>query len=115
MIAEKFASSNISFPDKESIPDPYSSWCRNFLKERSSLLSKNIIKGSADYWKPHPWEIRLSSKDFKNWLREKNSFALFFDGASKGNPGVAGAGGDSSGSRRTNRTNFFLGFRDSNQ
>ena len=27
------------------------------------------------------------------WLREKNSYAFLFDGASKGNPGVAGVGG----------------------
>ena len=37
MIVEKFASNNISFPSQESIPEPYSSWCKNFLKERSSL------------------------------------------------------------------------------
>ena len=27
------------------------------------------------------------------WLQEQNSYSLFFDGASKGNPGVVGAGG----------------------
>ena len=114
MAVEKFASSNINFPVKEAIPDPYSTWGRNFLKERSPLKSKKIINGSDSLWRPLPWEIHLPSKDFKKWLREKNSFALFFDGTLKGNPRVARAGGDPFGSRRTNRTNFCLGFRDSN-
>ena len=93
MTAEKFASSSISFPEKEAIPDPYSTWCKNFLKERRPLQSKISSIGSAPLRKPFPWEIRLSSKEFSIWFREKNSYALFFDGASKGNPGVAGAGG----------------------
>ena len=37
MTVEKFVASNISFPEKEAIPDPYSTWCKNFLKERSPL------------------------------------------------------------------------------
>ena len=92
MIVEKFASNNISFPSQESIPEPYFSWCKNFLKERSSLQSNSIIgRVSHPRWSL-PWEIRLSSNEFKSWFRKKNSFAFFFDGASKGNPGVVGAG-----------------------
>ena len=91
MIVEKFASDNISFPSQESIPEPYSSWSKKFLKESSSLQSKSIL-GRASSQSPS-WELRFSNHDFKSWLREKNSFAIFFDGASKGNPGEAGAGG----------------------
>ena len=93
MIVEKFASNNISFPSQESIPEPYSSWCKNFLKERSSLQYKSITCSAGQHCRSFPWEIRLPSNEFKSWLREKNSFSFFFDGASKGNPGVAGARG----------------------
>ena len=93
MIAKNFASNNISFPEKEAIQHPYYEWCKTFLKERSPLQSKSSPLGSVPLRNPLPWEIRLSSKDFSNWLRDKNSYALLFDGASKGNPGVAGAGG----------------------
>ena len=91
MIAEKFASNNISYPEQEPISEPFSSWCKSFLKERGSLQYKNITLRAATVC--NPWEIRLPSKDFKAWLREKNSYAFFFDGASKGNPGVAGVRG----------------------
>ena len=93
MIVEKFASNNISFPSQESIPEPYSSWCKNFLKERSSLQYKSINYSAAQPCRSFPWEIRLPINEFKSWLREQNSFAFFFDGASKGNLGVARAGG----------------------
>ena len=35
----------------------------------------------------------MDKSQFENWLRERNIFKLFFDGASKGNPGRAGGGG----------------------
>ena len=38
------------------------------------------------------WQIRLSEKEFLDWWKSKNKASIFFDGASKGNPGKAGAG-----------------------
>ena len=35
----------------------------------------------------------MDNTQFENWLRERKIFKLFFDGASKGNPGKAGGGG----------------------
>ena len=35
----------------------------------------------------------MDKSQFENWLRERKIFKLFFDGASKGNPGRAGGGG----------------------
>ena len=88
MIAEKFASNNITFPQQESIPEPLANWCKLFLKEKSSLQS-NYISGSKSIpAQPLHWEVRLSSTEFQSWLRAKNSYSLFFDGASKCNPGV---------------------------
>ena len=39
------------------------------------------------------WEIRLDERDFISWKSSLNEPCLFFDGASKGNPGSAGCGG----------------------
>eukprot|EP00253_Pinus_taeda_P022180 PITA_22180 len=39
------------------------------------------------------WEIRLPAKDYKVWIQRRNCPTLHFDGASKSNPGQAGAGG----------------------
>ena len=86
MIVEKFASDNICFPSQESIPEPYSSYSKNFLKEISSLQNKSFPWSFS-------WELRLSSFELKSWLWEKNSYAFFFNGASEGNPGEAGARG----------------------
>jgi hypothetical protein len=40
-----------------------------------------------------PWQIQLSIDEYENWIKTRNNYILCFDGASKGNPGVAGAGG----------------------
>eukprot|EP00253_Pinus_taeda_P007019 PITA_07019 len=39
------------------------------------------------------WEIRLPAQDYKMWIQSSNCPTLYFDGASKSNPGQAGAGG----------------------
>lgn len=44
----------------------------------------------------HPrakWILQLSLEGLVEWLRSTNKWTLQFDGASKGNPGVAGGGG----------------------
>ena len=35
----------------------------------------------------------MEKSQFENWLRERKIFKLFFDGASKGNPGRTEGGG----------------------
>ena len=52
-------------------------------------LAVNIV----DAKKLEEWEIRMDNSQFENWLKERKIFKLFFDGASKGNPGKAGGGG----------------------
>ena len=49
----------------------------------NSIASKNLEE----------WEIRMDKSQFENWLIEWKIFKLFFNGASKGNPGKAGGGG----------------------
>ena len=48
-------------------------------------LSQHVIKPF--------WHIRLSEKEFSDWWQFKNKASIFFDGASKGNPGKVGARG----------------------
>eukprot|EP00253_Pinus_taeda_P010187 PITA_10187 len=38
------------------------------------------------------WKLRLKEEEFTKWLSNCNRFCLFFDGATKSNPGLAGAG-----------------------
>lgn len=39
------------------------------------------------------WQIRAPAKEFQDWITNHPSHSFFFDGAAKGNPGRAGAGG----------------------
>ena len=52
-------------------------------------LADNLVAAK----KLETWEIRMDNSQFGNWLKERKIFKLFFDGASKGNPGKAGGGG----------------------
>ena len=52
-------------------------------------LADNLM----DAKKLEAWEIRMDNSQFDNWLKERKIFKLFFDGASKGNPGKAEGGG----------------------
>ena len=61
-------------------------WLKEFvsnLKERSSPPASAHAN----------WEIRLDEHEFIRWRSALDDHCLFFDGASKGNPGVAGGGG----------------------
>jgi len=51
-------------------------------------VCSNLSKNSN-----HKWKIRLKQDEFSRWLCSSNLHSLFFDGASKSNPGAAGAGG----------------------
>ena len=44
--------------------------------------------------KMESWEIRLDKVQFGSWMKERRIVKLSFDGASKGNPRMAGGGGD---------------------
>ena len=60
-------------------------WCHDILNQSSPQTKLHLDI--------HPWEIRKSNEYFLQWILRKNSFTLFFDGTSKGNPGEASAGG----------------------
>jgi len=63
-------------------------------KEKKWMQSLKIQeKKSITVNKMEEWEIRMDNSQLENWLKERKIFKLFFDGASKGNPGRAGGGG----------------------
>ena len=71
----------------ESTPDHKEhSW---FHQIDPSIL--NRIKLSAKHHEP--WEISLEEQEFIKWRSALNEHILQADGASKGNPGLAGSGG----------------------
>jgi ribonuclease HI len=61
-------------------------WIKSFkIRDHSQQIGSKV--------KQETWEIRKEEEDFEEWKRKRNKHILFFDGASKGNPGVAGGGG----------------------
>ena len=91
MILENLATKGISYPDSEDLLETVSIWCNTFLN-RSSPQSNSTISRPKLPTSYLSREIRKNPAEFSKWIQEKNYFALFFDGASKGNLGVAGAG-----------------------
>jgi ribonuclease HI len=61
-------------------------WIKEFITNNSgnTLIPLTPIRS---------WEIRLEEQEFLLWRETLNEWCLFFDGASKGNPGQAGGGG----------------------
>lgn len=49
-----------------------------------------VTKSLNDFRK---WTIRLIAEDFKIWISQQEASILFFDGASRCNPGAVGEGG----------------------
>lgn len=77
--------------------------CLIDLKDDSNLSQQDIAWGSfldlhfqkevRNVPPPKAWQIRESETDFQDWITTQSRHSLFFDGAAKGNPGKAGAGG----------------------
>jgi len=61
-----------------------------WLKELAPNLKERSIPPAFSHAN---WEIRLEELEFIKWRSALDDHCLFFDGASKGNPGVAGSGG----------------------
>lgn len=64
----------------------------NLIDRTSSMSTTKISKFRSKVDNPE-WKIRLTKDEFSKWILSKKSHSLFFDGASKSNPGAAGAGG----------------------
>jgi len=61
-------------------------WIERFkLRDQHQQIGSNSLQEA--------WEIWKEEQDFEDWKRKENQHILFFDGASKGNPGLVGRGG----------------------
>ena len=67
------------------IPQEFFDWLGCSSNYRVIKISKPISFPS--------WRVRLSTDNFSLWWQSKGVATIFFDGASKENPSVAGAGG----------------------
>lgn len=75
----KVKNSRVLEPEEEQ-------WIKSFnIKDRPQQINNEL--------KQETWEIRMEEEDFEEWKRQRSKHILFFDGASKGNPRVAGGGG----------------------
>ena len=61
-------------------------WMENILW-KPSPNSNSIMKKSLLCWKN-----RMSTEDLRTWRNNSRVSTVLFDGASKGNPGIVGAG-----------------------
>jgi len=60
-------------------------------------------------FEPPNWRLRSSDAKFQEWWRKQGLDSIFFDGASKGNPGLAAAGGVIYSQDGTKRDSFSWG------
>lgn len=67
---------------------------RNFigylLDKRNRGQSRSDISSQHNNYN-YSWKLRMKDEEFSIWLKNCNTHYLFFDGASKSNPGMAGA------------------------
>jgi len=69
---------------------------RNFigyLLDKSNSGQSRSDNSSQHNNSNYSWKIRMKDEEFSIWLKNYNTHYLFFDGASKFNPGMARAGG----------------------
>ena len=58
-------------------------WCQLLLTSREPGRRSRSLN----------WKVRMGNEDFTIWWLNLGYKSLFFDGASKGNPRIAGVGG----------------------
>ena len=68
-------------PNKAELTEKEKIWMQSLKIQENNSIAINKLEN---------WEIRLDKFQLENWLRERKIYKLFFDGASKGNPGKAG-------------------------
>jgi ribonuclease HI len=65
-------------------------------EEKNWLSNLMLTSRTQSNEKPHPnskWRLKYNNDTFQRWWQKQRITTTFFDGASKGNPGIAGAGG----------------------
>eukprot|EP00253_Pinus_taeda_P026343 PITA_26343 len=73
--------------DLEQTEAKVQEWVNKFNIEARIKKKPNTGKGNQE------WKLRGTKKEVENWIQKQRRPTLHFDGASKNNPGQAGAGG----------------------
>jgi len=87
LISETIETNGIIQTDSEQTDARVKEWMNKFNYEARTQKKSNIGKGNQD------WKLRGTKEEVKNWIQKQRRPTLHFDGASKNNPGQAGAGG----------------------
>lgn len=88
-ISETISVNYIAIPDQANWTQEEKDWYSKFKISHCH----NPPPKSKVYKKQTPWKLRGTTEEIHQWISAQNRPTLFFDGASKQNPGAAGAGG----------------------
>ena len=76
---------NCSFESEISLTLEERSWMGTLqIRDRKKKLARPIYNPA--------WKIRMTEAEFRVWWRKQGKVMIFFDGASKGNPGISSVG-----------------------
>eukprot|EP00253_Pinus_taeda_P035640 PITA_35640 len=87
LISETIEENGITQADSELTDASVKEWMSKFNYETRTQNNPSIGKGNLD------WKLRGTKEEVNNWIQKQRRPTLHFDGASKNNPGQAGAGG----------------------
>eukprot|EP00253_Pinus_taeda_P003539 PITA_03539 len=87
LISETIEANGYVYTDPANSDPKVQEWVAKFKIKPS--ISKRISVSQAD----KTWKLRGTNQEVEIWIQKQNRPTLFFDGASKNNPGQAGAGG----------------------
>lgn len=88
-IAETLSANHITPPDQQGWTQEEQDWYNRFNISHSQGLPPQLKTTQCH----HNWKLRGEKMEINKWILTQNRPLLFFDGASKNNPGIAGAGG----------------------
>lgn len=88
-ISEAVSANSITTPDQSSWAQEEKDWYNKF----NIFHSQNPPPKNKAQQKQPIWKLRGTKEEINQWILAQNRPTLFFDGASKNNPGAAGAGG----------------------
>eukprot|EP00253_Pinus_taeda_P009881 PITA_09881 len=88
-ISEAVSANLITTPDQTSWAQEEKDWYNKF----NIFHTQNLPPKSKAHKKQPSWKLRGTKEEILQWIRAQNRPTLFFDGASKNNPGAAGEGG----------------------
>jgi len=89
LISETVSANFVALPDQSSWHKDEIDWFNKFCIS----YSKNKQIQSKAYTRRINWNLRGTKEEISQWILAQNRNTLHFDGASKNNPGKAGAGG----------------------